>query len=220
MRFLRPCALSSQKPLSTLEMLPEVRLSTHRHVFVSAAAGLSMRSVSGLGWREQAGRTARGSWWRRPARTAAPTTHQAAASAAPSSEGHQPRECRSGHAVTAALVARVCLALVMEQLLVHLLLCSLPFARRRRVLGLSWCCLLGGGTMAVSLGGRALGYGGGCTLCQKAPHLPHFPAWRGSWGLKFLVECRAFHPQGQDGGSPAPMPGCYISGPQGIARSF
>lgn len=134
-RFLQPCALSSQTPLSTLEMLPEVRLNTHHHIFVSAAAGLSTHSVSRLGWREQAGRTAQGSWWHRPARTAAPTSHHTAASAAPSSEGHQLRACCSVYAVTAALMARACLALVMEQLL--LFLCSLTFTRRSWVLGLS-----------------------------------------------------------------------------------
>lgn len=105
-------------------------------------------------------------------------------------------------------------------LLPPLLLPSVPAARSTWVLGLPQCCLAWWEVLAGPAGGRTPCCGGGCTLCQKVPNLPHFPAWRGSWGLKLLVESRAFHPQGQDGGSLALVPGFYTADLQGVAWVF
>lgn len=97
-------------------------------------------------------------------------------------------------------------------LLPPLLLCSVPIARGMWVLGLPRCCLAWWEVGA----GPAGGCGGRHTL-PEGPNLPHFPAWTGSWGLKFLVESRAFHPQGQGGGSLALVPGFHMADLQGVA---
>lgn len=89
-----------------------------------------------------------------------------------------------------------------------------PLAQRRQVLWLAQHCLPGAEQ------GHESGLGVGCTLCQEAPNLPHFPAWRGSGGLKLLAKHRTFHPQGRDGGSPALVLGFNTAGSPGVARIF
>lgn len=84
--FRKSCAFSSQNPLSISEVLPEVRQNTH-HTCLSQLLLVQMlrfqAGLEGAGWQDSPGER----WWYKPARAAAPTRHQASASAAPSSEG-------------------------------------------------------------------------------------------------------------------------------------
>lgn len=86
--FLKSCAFSSQNLLGISEMLPEVRQNTPITTFLSQLLLVQMLSfqagLEGGGWQNSPGER----WWYKPAWTVAPTSHQAAASVAPFSEGY------------------------------------------------------------------------------------------------------------------------------------
>ena len=205
--FLRCCQRLGRTPVTTSLLLVQM---------LSLRAGLE-----GAGWQNSPGEP----WWYKPARTCSINKPASGCFCCPSSEGclNQPAS-----RVRAACVQR-------RQLSRQGHACPRPgrgywsnssallFTLSKEEVGAGTFSALPArwrGGRQVLLGGRMLGCGGGRTLSQKAPNLPHFPAWRGSWGLKLLVKCRAFHPQGQDGGSPALMPGFYAADPQGVARVF
>lgn len=204
-RFLKSCAVSSRNPLSISEMLPEVRLNTPITTFLSPLLlvyALSFQAgLEGAGWQNSPGEQ----WWYKLARTAAPTRHQTAASAAPSSEGYPDQPASSSCslcAAMAALTAGACLPWAWPWLLEQLLpLLLLLFSSLYPYQGGSGCWDSVGAVCQVErqrqvlLGGRSPGCGRGraCSV-PGGPEPPTLSCLKGKLGFEISCQIQSIPP--------------------------